>query len=129
MNTKYSREKCSVDLADNDGDIARMTIHNMREKRAAYNLISNNCQNFAVDLLGNIQVGAHRDFGTSFAVYQRATGEGNILDLWADKPAEDEPENLKQDEEQETKAKRQETVHLAQQVMDENTTKLDKDHD
>lgn len=51
------------------------------------------------------------------------------MDLWAEKPAEDEPENLKQDEEQETKAKRQETVNLAQQVMDENTTKLDKDHD
>ena len=106
-----------------------MTIHNMREKRAAYNLISNNCQNFAVNMLGNIQVGAHRDFGTSFAVYQRATGEGNILDLWKDKPAEDEPETLKQDAEQSTQAGRQETVDLAQKVMDENTTKLDKDHD
>jgi hypothetical protein len=106
-----------------------MTIHNMREKRAAYNLISNNCQNFAVNLLGNIQVGAHRDFGTSFAVYQRATGEGSIMDLWTDKPAEDEPENLKQDVEQSTQAGRQETVNLAQKVMDENTTKLDKDHD
>lgn len=106
-----------------------MTIHNMREKRAAYNLISNNCQNFAVNLLANIQTGSHREFGTSFAVYQRATGEGTIMDLWADKPAEDEPEELKHDETEGVKAKRQETLNLAQKLMDDNTTKLDKDDD
>jgi hypothetical protein len=108
---------------------ARMTIHNMRQKRPAYNLISNNCQNFAVNMLGNIQVGAHREFGTSFAVYQRATGEGAILDLWADKPTENEPDELKQDETEEAQAKKQDSLNLAQKVMDENTTKLDKDHD
>ena len=101
----------------------------MREKRPAYNLISNNCQNFAVNLLGNIQAGAHREFGTSFAVYQRATGEGAILDLWANKPDENEPDELKQDETEEAQAKKQDTMNLAQKVMDENTTKLDKDHD
>ena len=106
-----------------------MTIHNMREKRAAYNLISNNCQNFAVNLLSNIQTGAHQEFATSFAVYQRATGEGSINDLWTAKPAEGEAESLKNDEEEKTKAKRQDTLNLAQQVMDENTTKLDQDHD
>ena len=108
---------------------AKMTIHNMRDKRAAYNLISNNCQNFAVNLLGNIQVGAHREFGTSFAVYQRATGEGSILDLWTDKPVEQEPETLKDDEMQTTEEKRQDTLNLAQQVMDQNTKRLDQDHD
>lgn len=106
-----------------------MTIHDMREKRPAYNLISNNCQNFAVNMLSNIQTGAHREFGTSFAVYQRATGEGAIDDLWTDQPVENEPESLKEDEAQDTKQKRQETLDLAQKVMDENTAKLDKDHD
>ena len=101
----------------------------MRERRAAYNLISNNCQNFAVNLLSNIQTGAHQEFATSFAVYQRVTGEGSINDLWASKPTEEQPESLKQDEEQETQAKRQDTLNLAQKVMDENTTKLDQDHD
>lgn len=42
-----------------------MTIHNMQQKRKAYNLISNNCQNFAVNLLDAIQVGAHAKFATS----------------------------------------------------------------
>lgn len=106
-----------------------MTIHNMREKKKAYNLISNNCQNFAVNMLSNIQVGAHRDFATSFVVYQHVTGDEGIGDLWANKPAEEQADDLKQDEGHETQEKRQDNVNLAQQVMEEHTTKLDQDHD
>lgn len=92
----------------------------MRQTRPAYNLISNNCQNFAVELLESIAVGAHREFGTSFAVYQRATGEGKITDLWVgdDAPTEETP----------PKPQRHDTVNLAQQVMDEHTTQLDSHH-
>ena len=97
-----------------------------RSTRPAYNLISNNCQNFAVELLKAIQVGAHREFGTSFAIYQRATGKGAIMDLFANKPEADPPE-LKHDEDAMPPPKRQDTVQFAQQVMDENTTKLDHD--
>lgn len=103
-----------------------MTIHNMRQKRPAYNLISNNCQNFACNLLDNIQLGAHKEFATSFAVYQRATGDGDIMDLWQDKHPE-EQQNLDQDEQAMPKPKRQNTVEMAQQVMDEHTTKLEDD--
>ncbi|KXT16667.1 hypothetical protein AC579_8044 [Pseudocercospora musae] len=109
-------------------EASRMTIHNMREKRPAYNLISNNCQNFATELLKAIQVGAHREFGTSFAIYQRATGKGAIMDLFADKPEQNSPE-LKHDEDEMPPPKQQDTVSFAQQVMDENTTKLDHDGD
>jgi hypothetical protein len=100
-----------------------MVIHNMREKRPAYNVISNNCQNFAVFMLDAIQVGAHQEFATSFAVYQAATGAGTIKDLFEDK----HPEEQKTDP-VESKLQRVDTVQNAQNVMDENTTKLDNHH-
>lgn len=131
-------------------EASRMTIHNMsahtlshpkpapalstnpypprRDKRPAYNLISNNCQNFAVELLKAIQVGAHREFGSTFAIYQRATGAGAIKDLFAEKPEKD-PQQLKDDEDAMPPPKRQETLSFAQQVMEENTKKLDLDGD
>ena len=46
-----------------------MVIHNMRQKRPAYNLISNNCQTYATQLLEAIQIGAHQAFATTFAIY------------------------------------------------------------
>ncbi|KAK5168002.1 uncharacterized protein LTR77_006569 [Saxophila tyrrhenica] len=107
-----------------------MTIHLMREKRPAYNLISNNCQNFAVNLLDKVQLGAHKEFATSLAVYQKATGDGEVMDLWEKHPQEQiEHDALKADEEEQPKPKRQGTLQLAQQVMDENTTELDDHHD
>ncbi|USW53576.1 hypothetical protein Slin15195_G068950 [Septoria linicola] len=109
------------------GEASRMTIHNMREKRPAYNLISNNCQNFAVELLKAVQVGSHHEFGTTFAIYQRATGKGAIMDLFADKPGPEAPLDVKQDEAGRPNLKRQDTASFAQQVMDQNTTKLDHD--
>lgn len=95
-------------------------IHNMREKRPAYNVISNNCQNYAVLLLDAIQIGAHHEFATSFAVYQAATGSGTIKDLFADKHPEEQQPHMDRPE-----LNRVDTVHNAQQVMEENTTKLD----
>jgi hypothetical protein len=100
-----------------------MVIHNMRQVRPAYNVISNNCQNFAVAMLDAIQIGAHIEFATTFAVYQRATGKGAIKDLFEDK----HPEEQKIDREGHGLI-RVDTVHNAQQVMEENTTKLDDHH-
>ncbi|KAK3702138.1 hypothetical protein LTR37_015113 [Vermiconidia calcicola] len=107
----------------------QMTIHNMRERRSAYNLISNNCQNFAVNMLDNIQLGGHQQFATTFEIYQRATGEGTIKELYVDKHPEEQqyPQTLQQDEEEMPQPKRHDTLQFAQQVMDENTTKLDHD--
>lgn len=99
-----------------------MIIHNMREKRPAYNIISNNCQNFAVLMLDAIQVGAHREFATSFAVYQRATGAGQIKDLFVDKHPEEQTDQTRPE------LHRHDTVQQAQQVMEEKTTKLDNHH-
>lgn len=98
---------------------AEMTIHNMREKRAAYNIISNNCQNFATLLLDAIQIGAHHEFATSMAVYERATGAGTIRDLFVDKHPEEQKTDIP------GKLQRTDTVQNAQAVMAENTTQLD----
>ncbi|RFU26117.1 hypothetical protein B7463_g10220, partial [Scytalidium lignicola] len=99
-----------------------MVIHNIREKRPAYNLISNNCQTYALLLLDAIQIGSHIQFATSYAVYQAATGAGTIKDLFVDKHPEEQKIHSERPE-----FHRMDTVENAQQVMDENTTKLD-DH-
>ena len=112
----------------------------MRTARPAYNIISNNCQNFAVALLDAIQIGAHREFATSFAVYQAATGKGAIKDLFVDRHPEEQVDhqlgivnenvnvNVEGQETEGLDLRRQDTVAQAQQVMEENTTKLDDHH-
>ena len=95
-----------------------MVIHNMRAKKPAYNIISNNCQNFAELMLDAIQIGAHKQFATTFSVYQKATGRGEIKDLFVDNHP---------DEQARPELHRQDTVQTAQKVMEEHTTKLD-DH-
>jgi len=99
-----------------------MVIYNMRRIKAAYNLISNNCQNFAVAMLDAIHVGAHRQFATTFAIYQTATGSGSIKDLFADEPPEDEEEEGPEGQPSQT---HQQALQHAQHVMDQHTTKLD----
>jgi hypothetical protein len=98
-----------------------MTIFAMKQKRPAYNLIDNNCQIFALKMLDAIQVGKHREFATSFEVYQRAIGAGSIKDLFVDDHPDENPEER-------PSTPPQGTVPLAQQVMDEKTTQLDS-HD
>ena len=93
-----------------------MVIYNMREKQKGYNLITNNCQNFALNMLDAIQIGKHREFGTTLAVFQRATGKGSVSDLFLEK--------LPEAEEQDERPPDQIMQH-ASQVMDEHTTKID----
>ena len=79
-------------------------------------------------MLDAIQIGAHREFATSFAVYQAATGDGSIKDLFEDKHPEEQKTDIEQGEggkEGKPEFKRTDTVQNAQIVMDQNTTKLD----
>lgn len=101
-----------------------MVIHNMRQVRPAYNLINNNCQNYAVAMLDAIQIGAHQEFATTFAIYQRATGDGTIKDLFVDKHPEEKKTDANPDPAQ-PEMHRMDTVQAAQQVMEENTTHID----
>ncbi|OAA54379.1 hypothetical protein SPI_08998 [Niveomyces insectorum RCEF 264] len=111
-----------------------MVIYNMRQKRPAYNLISNNCQNFALFMLDAIQVGKHREFGTAYSVYQRATGAGKIRDLFADTAPDEHDivEIIEGDTDAAVTQKKKDyfqgIIDFAKKVMDENTTKLDIHH-
>ena len=95
-----------------------MVIFNMRQKRPAYNLISNNCQNFATMMLDAIKIGTQREFATSFAIYKRAIGPGRVADLFLDDVAAEETEEKPNED----------MVQHAHKVMDEQTTTLDNHH-
>lgn len=95
--------------------LGESVIASIREKQPAYNLITNNCQTYALQLLDAIKVGGQKEFGTTLAVYERLLGPGKVKDLFAGDQAPDG---------QETEG-RQDTVSFAQHVMDENTTQLD----
>ncbi|KAH7092698.1 hypothetical protein BKA62DRAFT_712639 [Auriculariales sp. MPI-PUGE-AT-0066] len=103
---------------------AEMTIHGMREHQAAYNLISNNCQVFALRLLDAIQIGKHREFATSFEVYRAAVGPGAVVDLFKVQADELPPPEV----ESEGNRPPEHVMQDAKKVMDENTTKLDEHH-
>jgi len=101
-----------------------MTIYRMREKNKAYNLISNNCQNFALQMLDAVQMGKHLEFATAFAVYRTA------VDGRSDKIAQlfrDEAQQLPIAEEVDAERPPHHVLNHAQGLMEEHTAKVD-DH-
>ncbi|KAF7299769.1 hypothetical protein HMN09_00982800 [Mycena chlorophos] len=101
-----------------------MTIFHMRAKQAAYNLISNNCQSFALQMLDAIQIGNHREFATSYEVYRAALGHGDMAALFRSQANQLPPP----EQEQEAEKPPGRVMEHAHKVMDENTTKLDEHH-
>ncbi|KAG5917618.1 hypothetical protein E4U42_007176 [Claviceps africana] len=106
----------------NDDAIRRAgesVIQSIRERQPAYNLITNNCQTYALQLLDAIKVGSKKEFGTTLAVYERLKGgPGKVKDLFVDAQG---PEARPED----GGSLHEGTVSLASQVMQENTTQLD----
>ncbi|AEO61903.1 hypothetical protein MYCTH_2312655 [Thermothelomyces thermophilus ATCC 42464] len=102
-----------------------MVIWSMRKKKRAYNLISNNCQHFALLMLDAIQLGAaeRTEFATTLAVVQAATGSGKIRDLFAEKQSPGEQQAAL-----ERADKDNPIVALAKRLMDQHTKKLDSHH-
>ncbi|KAM0329270.1 hypothetical protein ACHAQA_004575 [Verticillium albo-atrum] len=92
-------------------------IQSIRERQPAYNLITNNCQTYALELLDAIKVGNSKEFGTTLAVYDRLFGPGAVKDLFLHQEAPQE--------EGKPPLKRTDTVSLAHQVMFDNTNQLD----
>ncbi|KFG77699.1 hypothetical protein MANI_023770 [Metarhizium anisopliae] len=88
-------------------------IESIRETQPGYNLITNNCQTYALQLLDAIKVGSRKEFGTTLAVYERLIGPGSVKDLFI------EGQSVVGEAPQES------TVSMAQQVMHDNTTQLD----
>ncbi|OAR01214.1 hypothetical protein LLEC1_00170 [Akanthomyces lecanii] len=96
----------------------------IREKAPAYNLISNNCQTYALQLLDAIKVGTRKEFGTTLAVYDRMFGPGKVADLFSydsQMPADDNNHGVLPpgDDDNEN------TVGLAQKLMHDHTAQLD----
>lgn len=110
-------------------------IQSIRDKQPTYNLITNNCQTYVLQLLDAIKVGVDKEFGTTLAVYERLFGPGKIQDLFEGEERPDEttgtqPQQQLQPQPQIDPAPgmhqgRSDTVNLAQDVMDQNTNQLD----
>jgi hypothetical protein len=63
-------------------------IQQIRSTRPGYNLISNNCQTYVLQLLDAVRVSQVKEFATTLAVYDRLFGAGKVSDLFVD-PEED----------------------------------------
>ena len=116
----------------NDDAIRRAgesVIQATRERQPAYNLITNNCQTYALELLDAIKAGGGAEFGSTRAIYERMLGPGKIKDLFAEEDAEEaaKPPELQQPPQAEPG--RTDTVSFAQQVMHDNTTQLDTEEE
>lgn len=62
--------------------LGEAVIQHIRTTRPGYNLISNNCQTYVLQLLDAIQVSQDKEFGTTLAVYERLFGSGKVADLF-----------------------------------------------
>lgn len=100
-------------------------IQTIREKQPAYNLITNNCQTYALQLLDAIKASGDNEFGTTLAIYERILGPGKVADLFVTDTEEDEAGQ----EHAFAPPGRQDTVVFAQQVMNDNTTQLDTEEE
>ncbi|KAF2029911.1 hypothetical protein EK21DRAFT_89334 [Setomelanomma holmii] len=68
-------------------------IQQIRSTRPGYNLISNNCQTYVLQLLDAIRVSQIKEFGTTLAVYDRLFGTGKVSDLFVDGDGNLQPNN------------------------------------
>ncbi|KAF5989504.1 hypothetical protein FBULB1_883 [Fusarium bulbicola] len=114
-------------------------IQSIRERQPTYNLITNNCQTYVLQLLDAIKVGVNKEFGTTLAVYERVFGPGKIKDLFEgqEKPEDQQQHQIEQGGEpgvepgtqQPMHPGRSDTVNLAQDVMNQNTNQLDTERE
>jgi len=130
INEEFKRDEWRTfkvgDTRFNDEAIRRtaeMVIESIREAQPAYNLISNNCQTYALQLLDAIDVSVEKEFGTTRAVFERMFGRGKVIDLFSDTeapPTHEKPATP-------AKLARTDTISMAQQVMKANTDRLGVD--
>ena len=59
-------------------------IEHRRTTRPTYNLITNNCQTYVLQLLDAIQVSTVKQFGTTKDIYKRVFGSGTVAELFVD---------------------------------------------
>lgn len=76
-----------------------------------YNLITNNCQTYVLQLLDAVKASMYKELGTTQAVYEKLTGRGKVAELFAEEQAEE--------------AERPNTVSAAETLMNSQTAQLD----
>lgn len=108
-----------------DTFLGESVIQSIRDRQPTYNLITNNCQTYALQLLDAIKAGGESEFGTTLAIYERIVGQGKVADLFVT----DAEEAELQQEHVFAPPGRQDTVLFAQQVMNDNTTQLDTEEE
>ncbi|EFQ35338.1 hypothetical protein CGRA01v4_13369 [Colletotrichum graminicola] len=88
-NERYKRDEWRTftvgETRFNDDAIRRAgeyVIQSIRSRHPAYNLISNNCQTYVLELLDAVKVDGQKDFGTTLAVYERLFSSGKVIDLF-----------------------------------------------
>jgi hypothetical protein len=64
--------------------LGEAVIQQVRSTRPGYNLISNNCQTYVLQLLDAVRVSQVKEFATTAAVYDRLFGAGKVADLFVD---------------------------------------------
>ncbi|KAK1996936.1 hypothetical protein LX36DRAFT_691694 [Colletotrichum falcatum] len=103
-NERYKRDEWRTfavgETHFNDDAIRRAgeyVIQGIRSRQPAYNLISNNCQTYVLELLDAVKVDGQKDFGTTLAVYERLFSSGKVIDLFN---GEQKPEQQQQQQQQ-----------------------------
>lgn len=86
-------------------------IQAIRDKQPVYNLITNNCQTYVLQLLDAVKASVYKELGTTQSVYDKLTGRGKVAELFAEDQAEE--------------AERPNTVSAAQKLMKSHTVQLD----
>ncbi|KAF4781256.1 hypothetical protein HER10_EVM0009363 [Colletotrichum scovillei] len=100
-NERYKREEWRTftvgETTFNDDAIRRAgeyVIQSIRSRQPAYNLITNNCQTYVLELLDAVKVDGHKDFGTTLAVYERLFSSGKVIDLFSDEQKQEQQNQL-----------------------------------
>ena len=88
-------------------------IQTIRGRQPVYNLITNNCQTYVLQLLDAIKVGVYKELGTTRAVYEKLTGRGKVAELFEQEEGADGGEEDAN------------TVSFAQKLMNSYTNKID----
>ncbi|KAL2760377.1 hypothetical protein ACRALDRAFT_1073745 [Sodiomyces alcalophilus JCM 7366] len=100
-------------------------IQAIRKKQPAYNLITNNCQTYVLELLDAIKVGVEQEIGTTLAVYERLIGPGKVKDLFSTTvEVQDEGAGTPAPPSSGAPGQQHDSVSFAQKVMHDNTTQL-----
>ncbi|WYZ43427.1 hypothetical protein EsH8_VI_001126 [Colletotrichum jinshuiense] len=150
-NERYKREEWRTftvgETRFNDDAIRRTgeyVIQSIRSRQPVYNLISNNCQTYVLELLDAVKVDGHKDFGTTLAVYDKIFSSGKVMDLFSSEQEQQQvpmieappshpqyayppqqPQYALPPPPPHPPGPHPGTVSHAQQVMNDNTTQLD----